>query len=182
MQVIWNEETIREELRRLDLKTGLRGAELPIKFGKAKSYLGLYYQTEGKGFYFSTYYFENPDFQVESALDVIRHEYAHYMNHIVYNGYGHDKTWKKCCEIVGASLIRCYNKERNEYHKMQHLQQSQLELKLKKYKIGQTITHPCFGKGLIKMIKRSGNSLYADVVFNCCEKRISLAWIDENCN
>lgn len=36
MQVIWNEETIREELRRLDLKTGLRGAELPIKFGKAK--------------------------------------------------------------------------------------------------------------------------------------------------
>lgn len=74
-----------------------------------------------------------------------------------------------------------YNKERNEYHKMQHLQQSQLELKLKKYKIGQTITHPCFGKGLIKMIKRSGNSLYADVVFNCCGKRISLAWIDEKC-
>ena len=65
MQVIWNEETIREELRRLDLKTGLRGAELSIKFRIAKSYLGLYYQTEGKGFYFSTYYFENPDFQTE---------------------------------------------------------------------------------------------------------------------
>lgn len=182
MQVMWNEETIRKELKRLDSITGLNGGELPIRFGKAKSYLGLYYPSEGKGFYFSTYYFENPDFQVESALDVIRHEYAHYMNHIVYNGYGHDKTWKKCCSIVGASPSRCYSKDRNEYHKAKHQQEQQMDERLKKYKVGQTITHPCFGKGIIKKIEKSGKSLYADIDFNYCDKKISLAWIDEKCS
>ena len=40
---IWPEERIREELRRLDRKTGLHGAELPIEFYEGKSYLGWFY-------------------------------------------------------------------------------------------------------------------------------------------
>lgn len=179
--MLWNEKTIREEFKRLDSITGLKGAELPIRFGKATSYLGLYYYAEGKGFYFSTYYFDDPDFQVESALDVIRHEYAHYMNHVLYNGYGHDKMWKKCCKTVGAIPIRCYNEERNGYRKAKRQKELNQEKKLGMYKVGQYITHPHFGKGVIENIEKSGNSFIADIGFDTGFKRLSLEWIDKNC-
>lgn len=42
MEAIFDEEMIRAELRRLDVITGLHGADLPIKFGKAQSYLGRF--------------------------------------------------------------------------------------------------------------------------------------------
>ena len=178
---VWNEEKIREELKKLDLKTGLSGAELPIRFGKAKSYLGLYYQSNGKGFYFSTYYFENPEFQEESAIDVIRHEYAHYMNHVLYDGHGHNKTWKMCCEVVGATPIRCYSEERNKYHEIKRQKENENLKRLSRYKIGQHITHPHFGMGVIEKIEKRGNSHLADVNFSIGLKILSLKWIDENC-
>ena len=38
----WNEKSIREELARLDVKTGLKGAKLPISFSNSKKTLGEY--------------------------------------------------------------------------------------------------------------------------------------------
>ena len=40
--MIWNEEMIRAELKRLDRKTGLNGAKLPIKFTHSKHTLGCF--------------------------------------------------------------------------------------------------------------------------------------------
>lgn len=73
----WTEADIREEMAKLDLKTGLNGAELPISFNNSKCTLGLYYSTNGGSFKFSNYYFQDPNWPIEAALDVIRHEYAH---------------------------------------------------------------------------------------------------------
>ena len=39
----WNEDTIREEIRRLDKITGLQGSVLPITFGNAKYTLGSFH-------------------------------------------------------------------------------------------------------------------------------------------
>ena len=38
----WNEEMIRKELNRLDRKTGLNGAKLPIKFTHANTHLAVF--------------------------------------------------------------------------------------------------------------------------------------------
>lgn len=42
MEQIFDEKMIRAELRRLDMKTGLHAADLPIKFGKARCTLGRF--------------------------------------------------------------------------------------------------------------------------------------------
>ncbi|MBQ4045894.1 MAG: SprT-like domain-containing protein [Lachnospiraceae bacterium] len=98
---IWNEESIRQELRRLDHITGLHGAELPITFGKARSQLGSFHidpkKRKPKKFHFSLFYFANPEWSRESALETIQHEYAHYMDYILYGQSGHGTTWRMCC-------------------------------------------------------------------------------------
>lgn len=43
--VSWTEERIREEMARLDGKTKLHGAELPIKFNRARKTLGSFMPT-----------------------------------------------------------------------------------------------------------------------------------------
>lgn len=46
----WNEEMIRAEMKRLDRKTGLNGAKLPIKFTHAKHTLGCFHADEDNMF------------------------------------------------------------------------------------------------------------------------------------
>lgn len=74
----WSVEKIRAVMVHLDRKTGLHGAELPIEMGKAVSYLGRYYCGERKSFYFSTHHLNDPAFRESEAIELIRHEYAHY--------------------------------------------------------------------------------------------------------
>ena len=54
MEAIFNEAMIREELKRLDKKTGLNAASLPVLLGKSKSYLGyfLYPNRKSMEFFF----------------------------------------------------------------------------------------------------------------------------------
>lgn len=78
MKEVWSETSIHAEFAKLDKRTGLKGAELPISFNNARCTFGLYDSTDGESFKFSNYYFQNPDCPIESALDVIRHEYAHH--------------------------------------------------------------------------------------------------------
>ena len=82
MKNIWNEAAIRKEFARLDAKTGLKGATLPISFSNAKCTLGSYSSAGGGAFRFSRHYFDDPLWPIEEALDTIRHEYAHYMDHM----------------------------------------------------------------------------------------------------
>ena len=74
MSTIWDEQSIREELAKLDLKTGLQGALLPINFNNAKCTLAMYSSQNGGKFTFSNYYFQDSNWPIEEALDVIRHE------------------------------------------------------------------------------------------------------------
>lgn len=103
MNNIWNENDIRKGLARLDAKTGLAGATLPLTFGNANCTLGSY--SAVGAFRFSRKYFEDPSWSIEEALDTIRHGYAHYMDHMIYGNMGHGASWKKCCLEVWALPI-----------------------------------------------------------------------------
>ncbi len=108
----WTEETIRAEIRRLDEITGLHGATLPIVIGRAKTVLGAFsvkaVRLRGKivrvprQFTFSGYFFRHPAFSDAMAQDTIRHEYAHYMDFVLYGQLAHGKTFRACCQTVGA--------------------------------------------------------------------------------
>ena len=175
MKTFWNETSIRSELARLDKRTGLKGAELPISFNNARCTLGLYDSTDGGSFKFSNYFFQDPDWPVESALDVIRHEYAHHMDHVLYGHGGHGATWKLCCGIVGASPIRYY-------YKRKHLEESKISEHYDTYNIGVKIDHPKYGVGVIEEIFGSGTCRCISVRFQSYDcKKLGLRWVDSNC-
>lgn len=48
MNIIWNETRVRDELKCLDQKTGLCGADIPIVFNNAKRTLGSFNTYNGK--------------------------------------------------------------------------------------------------------------------------------------
>lgn len=182
MKTVWNESTIRSEIARLDKKTGLKGAELPISFNNAKRTLGSYCSADGGSFKFSNYYFQDPEWPMESALDVIRHEYAHHMDYMIYGCSGHGPTWKLCCGIAGASPIRCYNEGREEYYRQKHIKAELISEKYDKYKIGDRIIHPKYGTGKIEEIFGEGIHRCVSIRFYDSEpKRFGLAWIDSYC-
>lgn len=89
---------------------GLHGIDLIIDFGNAKNTLGCFVRVGGKPhkFRFSKVYFEDDTFSIHEAYDVIRHEYAHYMNHEIHGDMvdgKHSEKWKECCRRVGARPI-----------------------------------------------------------------------------
>ena len=182
--MLWDEDKIRQELQRLDDRTGLNGSDLIIKFNNAKRCLGEYNSQE-MTFRFSNYYFQDPDWPVEEALDVIRHEYAHYMAHMIYGeqGLGHNPYWRKCCLVVGAHPIRCYNKEREQYHYKKHKEEALLSARFDTYHIGDTIIHPKYGVGVICQFLGDGIGRSVDVNFSSVGvKRLGLKWVDHYCN
>ena len=66
----WNEQMIRAEMKRLDRKTGLNGAKLPIKFTQSKSRLGCFHaDEENMSFDFSLYYLADDSFPQEEAME-----------------------------------------------------------------------------------------------------------------
>ena len=182
MKPKWSESTIREELSRLDKKTGLNGSSVPISFNNARCTLGLYSPVNGGAFKFSNYYFQNPDWPVEVALDTIRHEYAHYMDHVLYGHGGHGSTWKMCCGVIGAMPIRCYNEKRAEYYRHKHLEEDKLSKHYDTYRIGDTIEHPKYGTGVIMDIFGESVNRSITVMFTGVgDKKLGLAWVDSNC-
>lgn len=182
MEMNWNEASIRKELARLDEKTGLNGASLPIHFNNAKRTLGMYGPKNGGVFCFSNYYFQDPEWPVEEALDTIRHEYAHHMDHVIYGNLGHGATWKHCCLSVGALPIRLYTDQRAKYHQHKHAEEKKLSEQFDGYRIGCCIDHPVYGVGTIKAI--TGESVSRNITVNFSSvgiKKLGLAWVDKNC-
>lgn len=184
MEAIFDEKMIRAELRRLDAITGLHAADLPIKFGRAKGTLGRFsYPSDGKlEFYFSNYYFQNPNHPVEEKIDTIRHEYAHYMDYMLNGSSSHGSSWKQCCRIVGAFPTRCFSKERSDSFLAKHEKESAQNEKYDHYSVGIKVLHPVFGEGIITAILGDGLNRIACVSFAVVgEKKIAISWIDCNC-
>lgn len=114
----WSVEKIRAIIRKLDEKTGLNGAELPIDFSSYGWFLGHYRYVEPKAFGFNRKFFNDPYTKEAEVLDVIRHEYAHYYDDVAnlakYIGHSrretsHGDDWKWACKMVGADPTRCHN-------------------------------------------------------------------------
>lgn len=183
----WNEDTIREEIRRLDKITGLQGSVLQITFGNAKYTLGSFHidvkTREPKKFHFSRFYYNNPEWSNASALDTIRHEYAHYMDYMLHGNLGHGSTWKKCCCKVGASPTRLYSEEIEKIFKKQEEERKLSIKQISRFRLGDCIKHPKFGTGIIKSISGIPESPILDVKFSKNEtKKLSAAWVSQNCS
>ena len=117
----WSESKIRDIIRKLDEKTGLNGAELPIMFNVYGHTLGCYRYVEPKAFGFNRKFFNDPFTNEAEVIDVIRHEYAHYYVDVAnlahYVGHSsretsHGDDWKWACKMVGADPTRCHDATR----------------------------------------------------------------------
>lgn len=177
--MIWTEEAIRDEIRKLDVAAGLEGAKLPITFGRAKTRLGALYidRKERKAirFYFSRFYFANPNWPVSDALDVISHEYAHYMALTLFGYSGHGAIWKRCCLQIGATPERLYKGTCEDMY-----QESKTNPDL--YTPGMILVHPVFGRGTIQNLTSDKERKSAIVRFDKAGvKKLGVRWIMENC-
>lgn len=114
----WTEDKIRSIIRKLDEKTGLNGAALPIAFNSYGRFLGHYHHVEPKAFGFNRKFFNDLSTKEAEVIDVIRHEYAHYYvdianleKHIGHSRRetSHGSDWKWACRMVGADPTRCHN-------------------------------------------------------------------------
>ena len=155
---------------------------IAVTSGSAKTILGQFF-AEGEGsFRFSTVYFHDPTWPVEEALNVIRHEYAHYMDHELYGGTGHGSTWKKCCAGIGAVPQRCYSSRVAKLLQGKHEEETRLSVQCGGYRPGDRIKHPSFGDGVIEEIR--GESVHRLAVLRFGKagtKTLSLAWVHKNC-
>lgn len=179
-KIVWTETAIRKELARLDAITGLHGASLPIRFSNAKKTLGMYSVSNGGStFTFSNFFFQKPNWPAADALDVIRHEYAHYMDHKLYGNYGHGATWKHCCVVAGADPERLYNPERRARRAADNMRKlAQYDT----YHAGTVVVHSRFGDGVIDKITGEGTGRTVSVAFRSVgRKTVPLAWLVQNC-
>ena len=117
----WTAEKIRAIIRKLDEKTGLNGASLPIKLENHGNALGYYRYFGEKQFGFKPKYLNNPNTKESEVIDVIRHEYAHYYVDVTGiskyftrkgSSKGHNIDWKWACKMVGANP--------NSYHQSEY--------------------------------------------------------------
>lgn len=179
----WTEADIRAELARLDALTGLSGAALPIRFGRARRTLGMFMpgvNGQEEGFRFSLYYFDNPQFSRAEALDVIRHEYAHYMDWELNGACGHGKSWKRCCQKVGACPTRLYTEQ--FARGARYLQrQEELSRNRNTFRAGQKLAHPDFGVGVIQAVSASGSTRLLTVRFDRAVKVLEAGWAEAHC-
>lgn len=187
MGVIWTEETIREEMRRLDAVTGLKGSEVPIVFGYARQTLGLFqYTREGKPalFRFSRHFLDDPNFSHAQALDLIRHEYAHYMN-LMRNGRehgsGHGENWKQCCREIGAAPERCYQPAQNEVSLRRERGLEKLEKHIAMLRVQMRLRHPVFGEGVLTEILKTESGARLTIRFAAESRTLDARWVLDNC-
>ena len=118
MSLSWNEDLIREAIRHLDEKTGLSGAELPIRFDNHDRALG-WYECEGiRRFGFKRRFFLSSVIKDCEKIDLIRHEYAHFIVDATHleryfeqdsRRTSHGDCWKFACRWVGAMPTRSHD-------------------------------------------------------------------------
>ncbi len=116
----WSVEDIREVIRSLDARTGMNGSSISIHLSKALGdgfTLGSY--RPGKDncwrcFSFSLKYFDDSSFNDLAAIDVIRHEYCHYLvdtlglKGLFNDENDHGIVWKTACGILNTDQHGTY--------------------------------------------------------------------------
>lgn len=181
MKGIWTEAKIRSEMQKLDKITNLSGSRLPISFTDSCSFLGRFY-FKNMRFEFSRKWFHDPEWSTQSALDVIRHEYAHYMNKVIYGGTGHDRTWRACCTKVGAQPSRLYNGQLEKYFQSKAIQQKATIAEFSTYRIGDIVKHPVYKTGKIISFQGYDIGKTVTIEFDGMVKTFTMEWISKNCN
>lgn len=71
LTAVWTEDKIRSIIRKLDEKTGLNGAALPIKLASHGNALGYYQYVGEKKFGFKPKFFNDPNTKEAEAVDVM---------------------------------------------------------------------------------------------------------------
>ncbi|MBQ8642510.1 MAG: SprT-like domain-containing protein [Clostridia bacterium] len=181
---IWPEERIRQVFRHLDEATGLDGASLPIQFTCKVHCLGSFYPMEGGTgrFEFSRAYLEDPGTPEEVNLDTIRHEYAHYMDWVMYGNSGHSLTWKNCCSQINALPIRCYNPKMSQHYRKIHDRREANTRLCADYTAGRTIVHSIYGTGVIRKVHDVKEDRLLEIDFEDGHTRkLSARWLHDHC-
>lgn len=189
--MLWNEEMIRAELCRLDEITGLCSRDIPIRFNASKRCLGSFCVVDGKpkAFYFSIRYFMDDGFSKKEAVNVIRHEYAHFMEHAIYGdierGKPHGARWKECCAIVGARPQVFYLASQNEaqliLEKKEEEKAAVMAAFMDALEPGDVFVHPTFGEGTLLAIDGETENKRLEIAFACGKRRLAAAWTREHC-
>ena len=104
------------------------------------------------------------------------------MDHLLYGNLGHGSSWKRCCGVIGALPIRCYNEKRAQYYQERHAEETKLSALYDTYMVGSSIVHPRYGIGVIEENVGESTNRYITVNFiSVGRKKLGLAWVDKNC-
>jgi len=189
--MLWNEEMIRAELCRMDEITGLCSRDIPIRFNASKCCLGSFCVADGKpkAFNFSIRFFMDESFAQKEGVNVIRHEYAHFMEHAIYGGIErgkpHGPRWKECCAIVGARPQAFYLASQNETQLNLEKKAQEKAAAMRAYmdtlKLGDVFVHPTFGEGTLLAIDGETENKRLEIAFPDGKRRLAASWTREHC-
>lgn len=154
--------------------------------------------------FFVAYGVKNP-LSKEDRIDLFKHEYAHYMQYNMqipekykWQAGTHGSAWKYCCSLIGAAPTPYYkagealmdynydNVLKNRIHDKtvpirdtyQRLQKAQKEKdEVVQYKIGDSVTHPKFGNGIVEKINPRSGGVHLHIRFNEDVKCIDQKWL-----
>lgn len=178
----WSKDAIRQEIRRLDGITGLKGADVTVRLYEEREPLGYFTFIDPvrMTFGFSSTRFEDPKFTQAEALDVIRHEYAHYMEYVIYGeSTDHGENWKACCRKIGARPQNFYTEEWKELARTRD-KAVQERTRLDGFSVGTHIRHPEFGEGKVENVQRFPTMTLISVRFGDTVKVLDVDWARKN--
>lgn len=182
-QLRWSRERIRAELSRLDDITGLKGANVTVRLYEEREPLGLFTFIDPvrMTFGFSSPRFEDPKFTQAEALDVIRHEYAHYMEYALFGeSTDHGPNWQNCCRRIGARPQTFYTSEWAELARGLEKRRAE-RTQLDGFTPGKQITHPSFGVGIVETVERYPTMSMVTVRFESGSRKLDVNWARQNC-
>lgn len=112
---MYNIEDVIREYRRLDKILDIDTSKIQITYCKGASRGGYCEIRNGepKRIALNEVLFECPE---NEFYDIIRHEYAHAANAMLYGKGGHNETWKKICRKIGSTPL-AHVPESYELHK-----------------------------------------------------------------
>lgn len=182
-QLRWSKDAIRQEIGRLDQRTGLNGSDITVCLYDEREPLGCFTFIDPvrMTFGFSSTRFEDPKFTEAEALDVIRHEYAHYMEYRLYGeSTDHGPNWKACCRKIGARPQNFYTQEWKDLARTRD-KAAQERNRLDGFSVGKKISHPSFGEGVVEGVQRTASMTLITVAFPGCTKVLDVNWARQNC-
>ena len=118
----WTTDIIRDELKRLDTLTGMSAGDLPVWLDDEHQddFIAAYaFSQDGpEVFHFTRSFFTDKRILDETGYQTIRHEYAHYLDHMLTEGDylsddydAHGPMWQACCSMIGTPACEFYTSD-----------------------------------------------------------------------